>query len=133
MTTQTYLSFYLRTSTIRVFNEAVRSIGRPNYIRFLLNTETMQIAMIPAYNKDFQSFRVPKALYSSHVGNKAMMVHSQKLCRILAAQLGWNGEYSYRVPGTVFEEQKVARFDLAHATQIRQTNSHGMEQYRESH
>ena len=123
MSSQTFLSFYLRSITIRVFNAAVRSIGQPRFIRFMLNTETMQMVMLPAYKKDFQSFRVPKGLYSSHVGNQAMMVHSQKFCHILAEQLGWNENHSYRVPGTVFEDQQIARFDLSRANMIQQTNS----------
>ena len=61
--------------------------------------------------------------YSSHVGNQAMMVHSQKFCHILAEQLGWNENHSYRVPGTVFEDQQIARFDLSRANMIQQTNS----------
>ena len=52
-----------------------------------------------------------------------MMVHSQKFCHILAEQLGWNENHSYRVPGTVFEDQQIARFDLSRANMIQQTNS----------
>ena len=123
MSSQTFLSFYLRSNTIRVFNAAVRSIGQPRFIRFMLNSETMQMVMLPAFKKDFQSFRVPKGLYSSHVGNQAMMVHSQKFCHILAQQLGWSEDHSYRIPGTIFEDQQIVRFDLSRATLIQQTNS----------
>lgn len=125
MAEETFISFYLRSSTIRVFNAAVRKIGQPRFIRFMINPDTMQLAMLPAVKKDFQSFRVPKGLYSSHVGNDAMQVHSQKLCRALAFQLGWELDRSYRVPGKVFEEQQIARFDLCRASVIRRINSAG--------
>ena len=101
----------------------MQEVKRPKKPLIYFYTETMQMVMLPAYKKDFQSFRVPKGLYSSHVGNQAMMVHSQKFCHILAEQLGWNENHSYRVPGTVFEDQQIARFDLSRANMIQQTNS----------
>jgi hypothetical protein len=123
MAEKTYISFYLRTSTIHVFNAALRKIGQPPFVRFMINPDTMQMAMIPANKKDFQSFRVPKGLYSNRAGNDAMKVHSQKLCRALASKLGWEVSQSYRVPGKVFEEQRVIRFDLCQASMIQKTSS----------
>ena len=65
------------------------------------------------------TFGAAKELYDALVNAK----NSQKLCHILAEQLGWNENHSYRVPGTVFEDQQIARFDLSRANMIQQTNS----------
>ena len=51
------------------------------------------------------------------------LTFKQRLEMILAEQLGWNENHSYRVPGTVFEDQQIARFDLSRANMIQQTNS----------
>lgn len=119
MSEQTFISFYLRSYTIRVFVTSIRSIGQPRFIRFMINTETMQLVMIPADRKDFQSFRVPKGVLNPGTKRQKMAIHSQQFCQLLSKRLGWDTNYSYRVPGTVFAEQKLARYDLSKATVIR--------------
>lgn len=107
MAEETFVSFYLRSNTIRVFNAAVRKIGQPRFIRFMINPDTMQLAMLPAVKKDFQSFRVPKGLYSSHVGNDAMQVHSQKLVAL------WHFNWVGNLTGhTVFREKYLKNSKL---------------------
>jgi len=54
----------------------------------MINPDTAQFAMLPAVKKDFQSFRVPKGLYSSHVGNGAMQVYRQKLLSRFGISIG---------------------------------------------
>ncbi|MBQ6481655.1 MAG: hypothetical protein IJI45_11100 [Anaerolineaceae bacterium] len=119
MSEQSYISFYLRSNVIRVFVSAIRKIRQPRFIRFMLNTETMQLVMIPADRKDFQSFRVPKGVLNPGTKRQNMAIHSQQFCHLLSERLGWNENYSYRVPGTVFAEQNLARYDLSKATVIR--------------
>ncbi len=119
MTEQSYISFYLRSNVIRVFVSSIRKIGEPRFIRFMINTETMQLVMIPADRKDFQSFRVPNGVLNPGAKRQKMAIHSQKFCQLLSKRLGWDENYSYRVPGTVFAEQNLARYDLSKATVIR--------------
>ena len=115
--TDTSLSFYLRSNTVRVFTNALREIGEPKFIRFLINEERMEMVLQPYHKKDFQSFRVPKGLYQPD-STQSMRVHSQAFCRLLAMRLGWDCDESYRVPGTVIRTQRMIVFQLRHARQI---------------
>lgn len=118
MTEQSYISFYLRSNVIRVFVSAIRKIGQPRFIRFMINTETMQLVMTPADRKDFQSFRVPNGVLNPGVKRQKMAIHSQKFCQMLSKRLGWDENCSYRVPGMVFPGQRIARYDLSKAVVI---------------
>ena len=84
----------------------------------MINTETMQLVMIPADRKDFQSFRVPNGVLNPGTKRQKMAIHSQQFCHLLSERLGWDENYSYRVPGTVFAEQNLARYDLSKAAVI---------------
>jgi hypothetical protein len=118
MSEQSYISFYLRTNEIRVFVDAIRKIGLPHCIRFMINSETMQLVMIPAERKDFQSFRVPKGILDPSTKRQKMSIHSLQFCRMLSQRLGWDENCSYRVPGTAFSKQRIARYDLSKASVI---------------
>ena len=122
MTEPSFISFYLRSNTIRVFVSSIRSIGQPHYVQFLINTETMQLVMMPAESKGFQSFRVPKGIIEPSTKRQRMTIRSQQFCRLLAQRLAWDSNFSYRVPGTVFTAQRIARFDLSKAAVIRVRN-----------
>jgi len=69
------------------------------------------------HKQDFISFRVPKAIFS---GGGSMEISSKPFCRLLAMRLGWDTNKSYRIPGRYFPSQKIVRFDLASAVEIRQ-------------
>ncbi len=46
---------------------------------------------------------------------KRTEISSYKLCRIIASLYNWNLSKSYRVPGQVFAEKRIAIFDLKRA------------------
>ena len=116
----TSVSFYLRSNTVRVFIGALREIGEPQFIRFLINEERMELVLQPYHRKEFQSFRVPEGLYHPDSGKyKNMCVHSQAFCRLVAMRLGWDLSVSYRVPGTVIRQHRIIVFHLRRAQQIR--------------
>ena len=71
--------------------------------------------VLPYTKKDFVSHRVPDSVYSR---SGHMEVNSKKLCRILAEQHGWDVTRSYRVPGVIVLEKKLAAFDLTKAEPI---------------
>ena len=103
MSSQTFLSFYLRSSTIRVFNAAVRSIGQPRFIRFMLNTDTMQMVMLPAYKKDFQSFlHFCDNAFAAYVLAKALKGNMLYI-DTEEANFVFNGNYWVRVPSIATE------------------------------
>lgn len=112
----TYLAFYLRSDTARVYVGALRGIGEPKIIRFLINPDTMEMIMQPYHRKEFQSFRVPKGVYEPDHGiYRSMQVHSKEFCRLVAGQLGWTDQVSYRVPGKIYRERKMVLFELRKA------------------
>lgn len=109
MTDTTFISFYLSTNRIHVFCEAVRAIGKPPYVRFLLNGDGTAMVMEPYDKKEFQSMRVPKSVYSK---TGRMDFHSIGFCHLLAYRLSWDQLRSYRVPGKILHNQKLVLFDL---------------------
>ena len=119
MVDTTYISFYLRYNRIHIFCKALRDVGKPEFIRLLINADHMRLIMQPYHKKDFRSFRVPKAIYDhQHGGNESMELHSQAFCLLLANRLGWDTTRSYRVPGIIYCDQNLVCFDLNRAALI---------------
>lgn len=112
---ETNISFYLKANRIHIFVDALRRLGSPARICFMIeeNGETLLIA--PYEKRDFKSHGVPKEVYS---GTGAMEVSSMKLCRIIAGLHDWDTNRSYRVPGKVYSEKNVAIFNLKEAELI---------------
>ena len=112
MTNETYLSFYLKPKRIHIFVDALRGIGSPKYICFLLQENGETVVMAPYSKKDFHSHRVPQAVYR---GMRGMELSSLPLCTILSSLYGWESECSYRVPGKIIREKNYAIFYLKKA------------------
>ena len=53
----TSISFYLRTGRIHIFTDAIRTIGEPSFIRFLLNQDGTSMIIEPYHTKEFQSIK----------------------------------------------------------------------------
>lgn len=120
MAETTYISFYLRYNRIHIFCKALRDVGKPEYVRLLINADHMRLVMQSYHKKDFRSFRVPKAIYNHQQGeNESMELHSRAFCLLLAGKLGWDTARSYRVPGIIYGSQKLVCFDLNQAALIR--------------
>ncbi len=113
----TFISFYLKMYRIHVFVEALRGIGCPHRICFLMSEDGRNLMVAPYKKKDLKSHSVPGKVYS---GCGGMGVNSYKLCRLIANKYSWNLAYSYRVPGTVLVDQRSAVFDLTRAEIIGQ-------------
>ena len=109
---ETYISFYLRSNKIHIFVEALRALGKPSRICFMIEENGATLLVTPYGKRDFVSHAVPQDVYS---GTAAMEVSSYKLCRIIASLYDWDLSRSYRVPGMVFPEKKIAIFDLKKA------------------
>ena len=115
MSNQTYISFYLKSNTIRVFKSSIKAINAPMYIRFRINNETNQMIIEPYNKKKFTSFRVPQNLFDVE---GSMELHSKSFCRIMSNRMKWDYNRSYRIPGKIYLEQKIIMFDLSQATLI---------------
>jgi len=111
---KTSISFYLTTSRMHIFRAAIREIGDPKFIRFLIKEDGSAMIMEAYHKKDFQSHRVPK----QNEARWEMELRSMPLCELLAVRLNWDKQKSYRIPGTVFPTQKKVVFNLDQAEMI---------------
>ena len=112
---ETYISFYLKANRIHVFIEALRMIGSPKRICFMISEDGKKLLMAPYRKRDFRSHGVPNDVYN---GIGRMEISSMKLCRLTADLYSWNLEHSYRVPGLIREDHNVILFDLQRAEEI---------------
>lgn len=115
----TYISFYLRSNTIRIFKKTIRGLGMPKFIRFRVNPEGTSMLLEEYDRITLTSFRIPKNIDEVE---GSMEVHSKAFSRLMAFKQGWDVERSYRIPGKVIKHQKVAVFDLTQAVQILEEN-----------
>ena len=106
------ISFYLKSKRVHVFIEALRGLGSPSRICFMLDKEGNSLLMLPYKKRDFKSHAVPKEVYN---GCDCMEVNSLKLCKIIASLHGWDMDKSYRIPGMVYPEKRLAVFNLERA------------------
>lgn len=106
---ETNISFYLRANRIHIFVDALRGIGEPSRICFMISKNGESLLITPYDKRDFKSHGVPQEVYS---GTGSMEISSIKLCRIIADLHGWQLYQSYRVPGKVYESKRIAIFDL---------------------
>lgn len=104
------ISFYLRANRIHVFTEALRGIGSPRRVCFLIAADGQSLLMRTYENRDWKSHKVPKEVYE---GGRSFEISSCKLCGILTELLRWDPGYSYRVPGLILGERSAALFLLA--------------------
>ena len=116
----TYVSFYLRDNTIRIFKSTIRFLGTPEFVQFRVHYDGSSMILEPHSVRTFTTLRVPKNIYNE---NGSMEVHSKGLCRILANRLGWDVSSSYRIPGKLIPRQKIVVFDLTSATIIPPNNN----------
>ncbi len=116
MMNETYISFYLRSNRIHVFTSALREIGEPSRICFLIGENGHSLLMIPYRKRDFRSHHVPRDVYN---GCDSMEISSMKLCRIIAYIHKWDVGQSYRVPGRIYQDEQVVIFDLDRADIIK--------------
>ena len=121
----TYLSFYLNAKRIQVFIEALRGIGSPNRICFMIDQDGNHLLMLPHAKKDLISHGVPQKVYG---GTYSLEICSKKLCRILAERHNWDVSRSYRVPGVVVSEKQLAAFELTKAEAIIKVAARGKDE-----
>ena len=111
----TNLSFYLKANRIHIFVDALRKIGSPRRICFMIEESGQTLLLAPYEKRDFKSHAVPAEVYK---GTGCMEVSSKKLCQIIAQLHHWNAEHSYRVPGNINTEHQVLIFELTKAEVI---------------
>lgn len=111
---EVFMSFYLKAYRIHIFADALRGIGSPQRICFMLDKDGDSLLLVPYSKRDFRSHGVSPDAYSR---NRGVEVSSMKLCALLANRHGWDMSKSYRVPGRVSQTRAVV-FDLKQAKEI---------------
>ena len=81
----------------------------------MISSDGRSLLLAPYEKHDFRSHNVSARVYH---GNKDCEINSYKLCRILAGQHHWDLNSSYRIPGKIYPDQKLAVFDLKSAKRI---------------
>ena len=114
-----YISFYLSSNRIHVSIEALRGIGSPRRICFMIDQDGKCLLMLPHPKKDFISHGVSQEVYG---GRDSLEISSKKLCVILTSRHSWDPSRSYRVPGVIAAEKCLAAFDLTKAEVITKYN-----------
>ena len=114
---KTRISFYLKDDTVRVFTSALRALDKPKYVRFLINPNTLKMAMTEYGQKEFTSFRVSRKIFEDSK-DKSLRIISKKFCTLIANRMNWDTDKSYRVEGLIYPEQKVVVYDLTSAKEI---------------
>ena len=112
---ETYISFYLKPHRIHIFVDALRGVGCPRFIRFMISSDGSTLVMEPYSKKDFHSHRVSQGVYNGSCG---MELCSLPLCNIIAGIHQWEADCSYRVPGLIMPQRKIAVFDLKNGKRI---------------
>ena len=115
----TYISFYLSGGRLHIQPEALRKIGCPPYVRFLLNEDGKSMIMEPYNRKVFASMRVPKGLYGKSEKRSRMEVKCAPFCRLMAHHLGWEESKTYRIQGKIYANQCIVKYDLQTAYAIK--------------
>lgn len=115
MAMSTYISLYGKCGKIHVFKSSLRALGYPRFIRFRLNPDG-RILLEPHDRISFTSFRVPRNI--DGVEAEQMEVSTTALIRALFREFNFDLSRSYRIEGTLYEEQRIAIFNIASATII---------------
>lgn len=114
---ETHISFYMKTYRIHIYRDMLTGIGSPKRICFMVADDGHSLLVLPYEKRDLRSHLVPAKAYRSGA-HGGMEVNSMRLCKIISKLHGWEANASYRVPGKVLPEQKIAAFDLTRAIPI---------------
>lgn len=117
MKADTYISFYLKANCIHIYVSALRDIGSPKRICFMIDEQGRSLLVAPYKNTDFKSHSVPVSVYSGRTTFRIFSVH---LCGLIASSHNWDPSCSYRVPGKYNSKHNVVVFNLNDARTIGQ-------------
>lgn len=112
---EVYISFYLKSCRIRVFLEALRGIGCPRRVCFMISPSGRSLALSPYQKRDFKSHEVPDEVYRS---GRPFEISSSRLCSALAELYSWDMTHSYRVRGKLVRVRHLILFDPSKAERI---------------
>lgn len=112
--TGTCISFYFRNNTIHIFQDSIKSLGSPEFIRFRLSDDRRRMIMEPYDRKELTSFKTKLRTESNH----SMQLRGKRFCRVMLREMGWDSCKSYRIPGRLYTRQNLVLYNLEHAEEI---------------
>lgn len=115
MTDDTYMTIHMNPYYIRVFRNALKAVGMPRYVRFLMEPDSARMAMTAYGRKEFTSFKVPNGAMVHGSKSGCVKIFSHVLCKSIYRQFGWDPTRTYHIPGKLFPEQKTVVYNLSDA------------------
>ena len=110
------LSFALRRGRLLVHHATIRTLGDPDYIRFLLNKNGKRIAIQCCEVIDGDNFRVPKDIEGTKY---SFEISSSTFISVIYSTCGWDIDKTYMVYGSYYPKHRLVEFDLREAREIR--------------
>ena len=107
------LSFSLKRRRVLIHRSTLRALGRPQGIRFLLNTGSGKVAVQSCEVTDRDSFVVPDLKPKENYD-----ISSVSFLQVVYKLAGWDPVKTYRVEGNVFENGHLVEFILKDAVVI---------------
>jgi hypothetical protein len=108
----TQMSIDLKKYRIRVHKESLHLIGDPEYIQFLVNIDSRQVAIraVEKEQVDLQTHRVDQTRMES---DYSLEIYSRPFIERLCKEFNCLGEgNSYRLTGTAIQSERIAVFSL---------------------
>ena len=101
--------FNLRYYRMRINKQSFFTIGYPKRIRLLIHPERKELVIQPCNKYETLSFKVPNDFNED---NHGFELNSIKLTEMLADDIGWDMNKSYRIYGRYVEKENVVVFPL---------------------
>lgn len=103
----------LKKDRIRIYKRTLHVIGSPKYIFLLVNPDNRTIIVLRSDQDDQRAFHLPQSCFNS---KQSVELHSKALIQSLRNMCDdWIDDYSYRIYGTVIENEGIAQFCISDA------------------
>ncbi|PKM62725.1 MAG: hypothetical protein CVU97_03900 [Firmicutes bacterium HGW-Firmicutes-21] len=108
----TQMSIDLKKYRIRVHKESLHLIGDPEYIQFLVNIDSRQVA-IRAVEKEQVNLQTHRVDQTRMESDYSLEIYSRPFIERLCKEFNCLGEgNSYRLTGTAIQSERIAVFSL---------------------
>jgi len=103
---------------IRIFKNAFRAVGNPEYFLLLINPEERTIAILPSDSSDKRSHRTTKDAIDRH---QSYELYSRPLLQsLLKMSDSWHPMQAYRLHGEIINGQAIVKFSMDNFYSIRE-------------
>ena len=110
------LSLDFKRNRIRIHKSAIRSIGNPDSIQFLVNPQKGMLAIMRSDHSDLRAHRLH---WRQLAHGQSFELHSKRLLRRLQGLCAaWQDNRTYRIRGETVPNQGVAVFRVAESVRV---------------